>query len=113
MAVKRILLIAILMLIPALARADSVWNYQGTTGDPFYTSNHGPAIDGTVDFASLPVFGETSPPAVLSFSFTQGSYSFNQTNSTLSIQPFSWTISGDETPYNQPFFLWAFLIFQN
>jgi hypothetical protein len=92
---KRLALIIAILLIPALAKADSTWNYAGNgVGDikdyPLFNDPNGLPIDGTVTFASTPVPYQQGYPT-LSFSFTQGGYTFNNSNSVLSIDPFGFS----------------------
>lgn len=82
----------IMLSIPA--RADQVWTYTGNSisndgfGNPLPGANPcGCALDGTITFAN-PITGlladDTDP--ILSFSFTDGAFTFNQTNSTLNLR---------------------------
>jgi hypothetical protein len=91
---KRVFTIALLFLIPALARADDIWTYTGNSvsgqsmgQSPLPPNACGCALSGTVDFAAPLVLGQSDYP-VLSFSFTDGAYTFDSSNATLGINPF-------------------------
>src|ERR1700738_681044 len=87
---KRVFIIAFLFLIPALARADDIWTYTGNSvsgesmgQNPLPPNPCGCALDGTITFAS-PMTGLTQTQQdVVAYSFTDGAYTFNQSNSTL------------------------------
>jgi hypothetical protein len=107
---KRVFIIAFLFLIPALAKADSVWTYTGNgVGDivdfPQFNLGNGFPIIGTVTFENpltgIPPFPQNYPTE--SFSFSQGSFTFNNSNGVLEINPYDLT--------SVPFLQWTFLVF--
>jgi hypothetical protein len=97
---KRVFIIAFLFLIPALARADDIWTYTGNSvsgesmgQNPLPPNPCGCALDGTITFAS-PMTGLTQTEQdVVAYSFTDGAYTFNQSNSTLGFSAF--TVAGE------------------
>jgi hypothetical protein len=88
----------LLFFISTTARADSTWTYTGNASSGSQainnTGGNGFAIDGTVTFAGTT---ETSA-SLLSFTFTQGPYTFNNTDSTLVIHPDSFGIGPPWSP---------------
>jgi hypothetical protein len=73
-----------------------------TVAYPEANTNNGFAIDGTVTFEDqLKPFQQSYP--VESFSFTQGSYNFNNSNSVLGIGPFAFGVP-------VPFSSWTFFL---
>jgi PEP-CTERM motif len=81
---KHLALVVAMLFIPALARADSIWTYQGnsTSGQPqlaFPPDTCGCALSGSVLL-------DTSLN-VLSYSFTDGAVTLNQSNSTIVLAP--------------------------
>jgi PEP-CTERM motif len=88
-----------LALLAATASADT-WTYTGNAvgnllANPEGNTANGFAIDGTVTFAAPLVPFQQSYP-IVSFSFTQGSFTFDNSNSTLNIGPFAF---GQTTPF--------------
>jgi hypothetical protein len=103
--VKLNLGILALALLAGTANADSIWYYTGnSTSDPAVTIPNpcNCALDGTITFAD-PITGLfTQIDPILSYSFTDGAFTFNNTNSTISLGPAtpgdvglfnSWTLS--------------------
>jgi hypothetical protein len=80
---KRILMVAFLFLIPAMAKADSVWTFDGTLTDPgnwhagfpYYNTHCNCDLDGTMVFDAN--FN------VLAYSWTDGTHTLNQNNSNM------------------------------
>jgi hypothetical protein len=101
--VKRLALIVAMLFVPALVRADQVWTYTGNAVSgqsmgqtPLPVGSCGCALDGTITFAS-PMTGLTQTEQdVVAYSFTDGAYTFNQSNSTLGFSGY--------TAANQPSF---------
>jgi uncharacterized protein (TIGR03382 family) len=90
-------------MVAGSASADSTWVYTGNSvsapsmgQNPLPPNICGCALDGTVTFANPLVSGQPDP--VLSYSFTDGAFTFNNTNSTIGIDPF--------TLNSQPFATW-------
>lgn len=108
--IKRLLIIVAMLLIPALAKADTVWTYTGNTmhlgqfSDPAFLQSGGCgcAIDGTFTLTTDTFFSqiqteEWGSPVV--WSFTDGTHTLTNLNSTASIGltkepgvPFFWHI---------------------
>jgi PEP-CTERM motif len=96
---KILLAVLALALVVGTASADT-WTYTGNAignlvANPEGNTANGFAIDGTVVFAS-PLMPYQSSYPVVSFSFTQGSFTFDNSNSTLNIGPFAF---GQTTPF--------------
>jgi hypothetical protein len=104
MKIKLLLAILALAVLAGTASADTqTWTYTGNSvsgpsqgQNPLPPNPCGCALDGTITFAS-PMTGLTQTQQdVLSYSFTDGAYTFNQANSTLGFSAF--------TAANQPSF---------
>ena len=95
-----------LALLAGTASADQTWVYTGNAvgspANPEGNTANGFAINGTVTFAA-PLVDLNQPDPVLSFSFTQGGFTFNNSNSTLNIAPFDFA-------QTVPFLDWFFSI---
>jgi hypothetical protein len=103
--VKTLLATLALALLAGSASADT-WTYTGNAvgnlvANPEGNTANGFAIDGTVTFAAPLVLNQPDP--VLSFSFTQGSFTFDNSNSTLNIAPFAFA-------QTTPFLDWEFQV---
>jgi hypothetical protein len=80
---KRVFIIAVLFLIPALAKADSVWTFDGELTDPGtwhggfpqFNTHCNCDLDGTMVFDAN--FN------VLAYSWTDGTHTLNQNNSNM------------------------------
>lgn len=91
---RGLLLAGLLALVSIGARADQVWTYTGNAvsgqsldSSPLPPNLCGCALTGTVDFAAPLVAGQGAY-SVLAFSFSAGAYTFDNSNSTLEINPF-------------------------
>lgn len=93
---KRLTLIVFLFSIPALAKADSVWTYQGNFVGSNPTGGEGFAITGTVLL--------NDSDQVLGWNFSAGPDNFTNKNSTASI--FDIFASGS----TEPFVAWDIMI---
>jgi hypothetical protein len=104
---KRVFIIALLFLIPALARADSVWTFNGELtdsgswrgGQPFTHCNC--SLDGTVLF--------DDNYNVLAYSFTDGTHTLNNQNSTIVFPPLpaGGREFGTGEPFDSPLDVWS------
>jgi hypothetical protein len=111
---KRFFIIAFLFLIPMLAKADSVWTYQGNvlSNSPFGVGE-GFALIGTVLL--------NNNDQAIAWNFTGGPDNFTNFNSTGTIDPFaanSFTNTGSIDPFactscknQQPFVSWYIFLF--
>jgi hypothetical protein len=109
--IKRLAIIAAMLLIPALAKSDTVWTYTGNTmhlgqfSDPAFLQSGGCgcAIDGTFTLTTDTFSSQTqtrewgSPTA---WNFTDGTHTLTNANSTAAIEltqlaggPLLWNIS--------------------
>jgi hypothetical protein len=93
---KRLALAAFLFLIPALAKADSVWTYQGNSIGSNPAGGEGFALTGTVLL--------NDSDQILGWNFSAGPDSFTNQNSTASI--FDIFAGGS----SQPFVFWDIMI---
>jgi hypothetical protein len=74
---RPIALIAVLLFVPALARADSVWTYQGNSIDYFQGVNPGPIGPNPCNCALTGSVTLDASGTPLSWSFTAASTTWN------------------------------------
>jgi hypothetical protein len=107
--VKRLALIIVMLFIPALARADSVWTFDGELTDPgswhagftYYNTHCNCDLDGVMVFDNN--FN------VLAYSWTDGTHTLNQNDSTIVFMNNPETqmaLGGKPGPY-PPLITWA------
>jgi hypothetical protein len=106
---KRVFIIAFLFLIPALAKADSVWTFDGELTDPGswhagfpqYNTHCNCDLDGVMVF--------DNNYNVLAYSWTDGTHTLNQNNSNmvfLNNQNTQMALGGKPGPY-PPLITWS------
>jgi hypothetical protein len=106
---KRLALIVAMLFVPALAKADSVWTFDGELTDPgswhagftYYNTHCNCDLDGVM------VFDNNFD--VLAYSWTDGTHTLNQNNSTMVFMNNPQTqmaLGGEPGPY-PPLITWA------
>jgi hypothetical protein len=78
---KRIAVVALLLLAPAIAKADSIWLYDGQVMDP--GTWHGDLIKSPCQCSLDGVMVFDDNFKVLAYSWTDGTHTLNQNNSTI------------------------------
>jgi hypothetical protein len=104
---KRILLMAILFLVPALARADSVWTFEGNLTDPGTWHGGQPITHCNCDLDGTVLFDDNFK--VLAYSFTDGTHTLNNHNSTI-VFPYLVTAGGRDLAgqlFTEPLSPWS------
>lgn len=77
---KRFLLIVAILFTPALAKADSVWTFEGNLTDPGTWHGGQPVTHCNCDLDGTILFDDNFK--VLAYSFTDGTHTLNNQNST-------------------------------
>jgi hypothetical protein len=104
--VKRIFIIALLFLVPALAEADSVWTFEGNLTDPGTWHGGQPVTHCNCDLDGTILFDDNFK--VLAYSFTDGTHTLNNQNSTsvFNLQVGGGTFNGGGT-FTVPLGIWS------
>jgi hypothetical protein len=105
---KRLALIIAILFIPALAKADSVWTFDGNLTDPGTWRGGQPVTHCNCDLDGTVLFDNNFN--VLAYSFTDGTHTLNNQNSTI-IFPNIVAQGGRELgtgePFDSPLDVWS------
>ncbi len=91
MAITRLAIIGAMLFLPALTRADSVWQYLGNAVGTQNQGSEGFALTGTVLL--------NSNDQAIAWNFVAGPDIFNNFNSAGTINPFACTSCGSQAPF--------------
>jgi hypothetical protein len=103
---KRFLLIVAILFTPALAKADSVWTFEGNLTDPGTWHGGQPVTHCNCDLDGTILFDDNFK--VLAYSFTDGTHTLNNQNSTsvFELEVGGGTSSGGGT-FTGPLGIWS------
>jgi hypothetical protein len=106
MAVKRFALIVAMLFLPVLAKADSVWTFEGNLTDPGIWHGGQPITHCNCELDGTILFDDNFK--VLAYSFTDGTHTLNNQNSTsvFELQVGGGTFNGGGT-FTGPLGIWS------